>query len=173
LIVKGEVNMKKPALIIIIGLFALFAFTAVAQAQISAQIQIRDINNNLISDGQLVEMSTIIKVYGTYNDPAGTPATYKIDIYLDTGSGTYSLTANWTGTVQSGNTVTSPPYTLSKLGTYQFRFTATSGAMISCSETAQARTTIRLVTPEPATIAALSMGLAALGLFAFKKRRTK
>jgi hypothetical protein len=165
--------MKKPALILIIGLLAAIALTAVAQAQITAQIQIKDLDGNVITDGQIVRLNTIIKVYGTYNDPAGTPATYKISVYLDTGSGTYMLITSWTGTVPSGNTVTSPQYTLSQLGTYQFRFTVTSGAMISCYETAQARTTIQLVTPEPATLAALAMGLGALGLFAYKKRRTK
>jgi len=165
--------MKKPALILIIGLLAAIALTAVAQAQITAQIQIKDLNGNVINDGQIVHLDTIIKVYGTYNDPAGTPATYKISVYLDTGSGTYTLITSWTGTVPSGNTVTSPQYPLSQLGTYQFRFTVTSGAMISCYETAQARTTIQLVTPEPATLAALAMGLGALGLFAYKKRRAK
>ena len=164
--------MKKPALILIVGLLALIAFTAVAQAQVTAQIQIKDHDGNVINDNQTVKMGTKIKVYGTYNDPAGTPATYNISIYLDTGSG-YNLLASWTGTVPSGNTVTSPEYTLSQIGTYQFRFSVTSGAMISCTETAQARTTIYLVTPEPATLAALTMGLGALGLFAFKKKRAK
>ena len=168
--------MKKPALILIIGLFALFAFTAVAQApvaqaQITASIQVKDLGGNVLNN-QTVNVNKIIKVYGTYNDPAGTPAAYTIGIYLDTGSG-YMLKASWTGNVPSGNTVTSPEYTLSQIGTYQFRFTVISGAMISCFETAQARTTINFVIPEPATIAALTMGLGALGLFAYKKRRTK
>jgi hypothetical protein len=170
---KGEAKMKKSALILIIGLFAIITFTAVAQAQITAQIQIKTLNGNIINDGQTVELNSIIKVYGTYNDPAGTEATYKISVYLDTGSGTYNLLTSWAGTMGSGQTVESPQYALSQMGTYQFRFTVTSGALISCYETAQARTTIQLVTPEPATIAALSMGLAALGLFAYKKRRTK
>ena len=164
--------MKKPALILIIGILALVAFTAAAQAQVTAKIQVKDQNGNIINDGQTVEMGIKIKIYGTYNDPAGTPATYKISIYLNTGSG-YNLLTSWTGTVPSGNTVTSPEYTLSQIGTYQFRFSVTSGAMISCTETAQARTTIYLVTPEPATLAALTMGLGALGLFAFKKKRAK
>jgi hypothetical protein len=164
--------MNKPALILVTGLLALVAFTAVAQAQITASIQIRDLGGNVITDGQTVNLNTIIKIYGTYNDPAGTPATYKISVYLDTGTG-YNLLTSWTGTVPSGNTVTSPNYTLSQFGTYQFRFSVTSGALISCYETAQARTTIQLAVPEPATLAALTMGLGALGLFAYKKRRTK
>jgi hypothetical protein len=166
--------MKKPALILIIGLLAAIALAAVAQAQITTQIQIKDVDGNVINDGQIVLLNTIIKVYGTYNDPAGTPATYKISIYLDTGSGTYNLLTSWTGTVPSGQTVESQPYALSQLGTYQFRFAVTSGVtIVSCYETSQARTTIQLVTPEPATLAALAMGLGALGLFAFKKRRAK
>jgi hypothetical protein len=162
--------MKKIALTLIIGLFALFAFTAVAQAQITASIQVKDLGGNVLNS-QTVNVNKVIKVYGTYNDPAGTPASYTISIYLDTGSGNV-LKASWTGTVASGNTAESPQYTLSQVGTYQFRFTVVSGAMISCFETAQARATF-FVVPEPATIAALAMGLGALGLFAFKKKRTK
>lgn len=164
--------MKKSALVLIIGLLAMVAFVTVAQAQITAQIQIKDLNGNVISDGQIVNMGTQIKIYGTYKDPAGTSAKYTISIYLDKGSG-YNFVTSWTGTVSSGNTVSSPAYALSQIGTYQFRFAVTSGAMISCYETAQARTTVQLVIPEPATIAALTMGLGALGVFAFKKRRAK
>jgi hypothetical protein len=164
--------MKKSALILIAGLVALVAFTAVAQAQISASIQIKDLDGNVLN-GQIIEKGEVIKVRGTYIDPDGTAASYKISVYVDTGSG-YNLVTSWTGVIASGQTVESPEYALLQEGTYQFRFTVTSGAMIvSCFETAQARTTIRLVTPEPATIAGLAMGLGALGLFAFKKRRTK
>ena len=88
--------MKKPALILIIGILTVIAFTAAAQAQVTAKIQVKDQNGNIINDGQTVEMGIKIKIYGTYNDPAGTPATYKISIYLDTGSG-YNLVTSWTG----------------------------------------------------------------------------
>ena len=165
--------MKKPGLVLIIGLLAAIALTAVAQAQITAQIQIKDLNGNVINDGQIVHLNTIIKVYGIYNDPAGTPATYKISVYLDTGSGTYTPITSWTGTVESGQPAESQQYTLNQLGTYEFNLTVTSGAMISCNEKARASTRIQLTVPEPATLAALTMGLGALGLFAFKKKRTK
>jgi len=165
--------MKKSTIILTLAAtLAVFALIAAAQAQVTASIQVKD-QNLIVLNGQNVEINTKIKIYGTYNDfGSGTPATYTISIYLDTGSGN-NLITSWTGIVQSGNTAESPLYTLNQLGTYEFRFSVTSGAMISCFEKAQARTTINLVTPEPATLAALTMGLGALGLFAFKKRRTK
>lgn len=165
--------MKKSAIILtLIATLAVFALIAAAQAQVTASIQVKDQNGIVLND-QTVPLNTKIKIYGTYQDlGSGTPATYAISIYLDTGSGK-NLITSWTGIVQSGNTAESPQYTLSQLGTYEFRFSVTSGAMISCFETAQARTTIQLAVPEPATLAALTMGLGALGLFALKKRRTK
>ena len=163
--------MNKPSLILIASLIALFAFAAVAQAQISASVQVKDVKGNVLN-GQTLEIGKSVKICGTYIDPANSLGTYRIGVYIDTGSG-YNFVTSWTGAISSGQTVESPEYVLSQFGTYQFRFTVTSGAMVSCFETAQARTTIRLVTPEPATIAALAMGFGALGLFAFKKRRTK
>jgi hypothetical protein len=171
--VKGEAYMKKPAILLTLTVtLAVFALIAAAQAQVTASIQVKDQNGNVLN-GQTVYLNTNITVYGTYNDSgSGTPATYTISIYLNQSS-VLTLVASWTGTVQSGHTAESPQYILSQLGTYEFRFSVTSGAMISCYETAQARTTIQLAVPEPATLAALTMGLGALGLFALKKRRTK
>ena len=167
--------MKKPAILLTLPVtLAVFALIAAAQAQVTATIQVKDQNGNVLN-GQNVHLNTNITVYGTYNDfGSHTPGLYTIGIYLDTGSGFKLITnSSWTGTVQSGNIAESPKYTLNQLGTYEFRFSVTSGAMISCFEKARASTTIHLVTPEPATLAALTMGLGALGLFALKKRRTK
>jgi hypothetical protein len=171
--VKGEVDMKKPAILLTLTVtLAVFALIASAQAQVTASIQVKD-QNGTVLNGQTVHLNTKIKVYGTYNDfGSHTPALYTIGIYLDTGSG-FNLITGWTGTVQSGHTAESPQYTLNQLGTYEFRFSVTSGAIISCFEKARASTRIQLTVPEPATLAALTMGLGALGLFAFKKKRTK
>jgi hypothetical protein len=80
----------------------------------------------------------------------------------------------FSGTVNDGENKSAGTYTMSELGYYQFRWTCEiQDGGPWCSETAQARTKIQLVIPEPATIAGLLMALSAFGLLAFKKTRSK
>ena len=165
--------MKKAAILLTLTVtLAVFALVAVAQAKVAATIQVKDQYDKVLLEGQSVHLNTKIQVFGTYQNPSGTQATYNISIYLNQSS-VVTRVYSRNGTVISGETVISDQYTLNQLGMYEFRFTVTSGAETSCNRTWQDCTTIYLVTPEPATLAALTMGLGALGLFALKKRRTK
>ena len=164
--------MKKILSTCLVGLIILIAIAGAAQAQISATVHVKDINNNII-DNQTVHINTKVIVYGYYEDLAGTSsATGKIDVYLDQGAGFALVATIWgPSTIADGQTI-SAEYTLTQEGTYQFRWTVQYGAAGSCVETAQARTRL-LITPEPATLAALGMSLAALGLFAYRKKRAQ
>lgn len=162
--------MKKILSACLVGLIVLIAIVGAAQAQISATVHIKDINGNSL-DNQTVSINTKAIVYCYYEDLVGTSSAIgKIDVYLDQGAGFVYVTTIWgPATIADGQTI-SAEYIMTQPGTYQFRWTVQYGTNGGCVETAQARTRL-LITPEPATLVALGMSLAALGLFAYKKRR--
>ena len=164
--------MNKKILITLIALATFAALTATVNAQIAVSIQVKDIHGNSISGGT-VPINTVAYLYGHYEDLAGnSPATATMEVYYNDGSGLkYEATLS-SGTVNDGATITQT-YTMSKLGQYEFRWNCQLGTAFSCLERAQARTTIQLVVPEPATIVGLLMALSAFGFLAFRKTRTR
>lgn len=165
----------KPKVVILILLAALVAVTAsAAKAQIDPSIEVKDLSNNVLN-GQTVNLNTIVVIYCEYIDAAHPTSTGYIDVFLDQGSGFNYLGNIWTGPVNSGQIIQSPQYTLSQMGTYKFTWSVqalqTSGG--PCPETAQVGTTLRLVVPEPATVAGLAMGLLAFGILAVKRKLSK
>jgi hypothetical protein len=167
--------MNKKLLISLIALASLAMLVSTAKAQITCTIQVKDVNGNTISGGT-VPMNTVAYVYGNYSDLDGTASAQAwIDVYYDNGTGLVYQTTIFNGTVQDGQTAQGT-YTLSKLGSYEFRFTCQAdGAtgLLQCGERTQARTTIQLVVPEPATIATLIMALSAFGFLAYRKSHAK
>lgn len=161
---------------LLVSLIALATLVSTAKAQITCSIEVEDVNGHTISGGT-VPINTVAYVIGHYTDLDGTAplAQAWIDVYYDNGTGLTYETTIFTGTVQDGQTAQGT-YTMSKLGTYEFRFTCQAGGttgMLQCGERAQARTTIQLVVPEPATIAGLIMALSAFGFLVYRKNRIK
>jgi hypothetical protein len=171
---KGE-KMNKKLLVGLIALATLAILVSTVKAQITCTIVVKDKNGNAL--GGTVPVNTVAYAYGHYEDLAGSaPAQAWMEVYYDSGTGLVYETTIYAGTVLDGQTVQGTPYTLSKLGTYEFRFTCQAGGttgMLQCGERAQARTTIQLSAPEPGTIAALLMALSALGFLAYRKTRAK
>jgi hypothetical protein len=174
---KGE-NMNKKTLIPIFTLAILAASIATANAKIACSIQVKDINGNNISGGT-VNINTVAYVSGHYEDQDGnSPANAVMEVYYNDGTGLKLEATLFTGNINDGDTITGTPFTLSKLGQYEFRWSCQKGTPgtpdgTSCSERTQARTTIQLVVPEPATIVGLLMALSAFGILAFKRTRMK
>ena len=167
--------MNKKILIPLVGFLVLAAIIGTAKAQITASVEIKDINGNVIND-QTVIINTVAYAYGHYEDLIGNkPATATMQVYFSTDGSSWVFKATiFSGTVNDGETKFAGTYTMNQLGYYQFRWTCEiqDGGQW-CQETAQARTKIQLVIPEPATIAGLLMALSAFGLLAYKKTRSK
>lgn len=167
--------MKRRILLVVLAL-AIFAFLAsTVSAKITATVQVKDSDGNILN-GRTIELGTTVYPNGLFDDLNGVlSATGKMDVYFDDGTGLKFKETIWSGTVQDGQTIACPPYSLDELGTYEFRWNVKAGVETSlqCFETAQARTTIQLRVPEPATILGLSMAVLGLGLFAFRRTRTK
>jgi len=146
-----------------------------AKAQIIATVTIKDSSNNIIND-QTVLIGTTAYAYGYYEDKTGSKsATCTMQVYFSTDGSSFVLKATiFSGTVDDEENKPAGTYTMNELGFYQFRWTCEiQDGGIWCHETAQARTKIQLIIPEPATIAGLLMALSAFGLLALKKRRSK
>lgn len=171
--------MKNKRLTLTLTLFTLAVIIGIAQAQIHATIEVKDTNGNTI-DGQTVPIGTTVTVTATYTDEQGAPAQAVMQVYYN-GTGPATNETLFTGTIASGSTTTKT-YQLTKLGTYEFRWTVTKQLAFTTPQTtdnayciqqrALARTTVNAFsTPEPATIAGLIMALSALGLVAIKRKR--
>ena len=167
--------MKRRILLVILAL-AIFAFLAsTVSAKITAAVQVKDSNGNILN-GKAIELGATVYTDGFFDDLNGVlSAAGKMDVYFDDGTGLKFKETIWSGTVQDGQTIACPPYLLNELGTYEFRWNVKAGVETSlqCFETAQARTTIQMHVPEPATILGLSIAMLGLGLFAFRRTRTK
>jgi len=166
--------MRKEMLVSIFA-FAMFAtFIGIANAQITASITVKDSKGNTIS-GKTVLIGTTAYVHGYYEDQGGNAqASGLMEVYFNDRSGWKYKATIWSDKLNDGDTVIGTPYSMSELGSYEFRWTCQKiGAALRCEERTQTRTTIMLVTPEPGTVAGLAMALAAFGLLAFKRRRAK
>jgi hypothetical protein len=167
--------MNKKIFIPMLGLLMLVAIVGTAKAQIIASVQIRDSGGNLIND-QTLPIGTTAHAYGYYEDQTGNkPATATMQVYFSIDGSSFAWKATiFSGTVNDGENKSAGTYTMTELGFYQFRWTCEiQNGGFWCHETAQARTKIQLMVPEPATIVGLLMALSAFGLLAFKKTRSK
>ena len=166
--------MKPNVLILILAATLVAVTVSAAKAQIDPSIVVKDLSNNVLN-GQTVRLNTKVIIYCEYVDAKYASSTGYVDVFLDQGSGFNYLGNIWTGPVNSGQTIQSPQYTLSQMGKYKFTWSVqalqTHGG--PCPETAQVATTLRLVVPEPATLAGLAMGLSAFGLLAIKRKLSK
>jgi hypothetical protein len=166
--------MKAKILTLLLVLFIVALSAGAANAQLDPTIEVKDLSNNVLN-GQTVYVNTNVIISCQYIDAAQPSSTGYIDAWLDQGSGFVYLGNVWTGPVNSGQTIQSPQYTLSQIGTYKFTWTV-QGLQVNgapCPETAQVATTIRLHIPEPATLAGLAMALSAFGFLAAKRKLKK
>jgi hypothetical protein len=163
--------MNKKLVLAALGLIMFATFIGIAKAQINVTLTLTDANNNSISG--TVPAGTIVYVHGFYSNQ-GSPANGLMEVYYNNGQATETL---YSGNVNSGQTITEP-YTLTKQGSYEFRWTCTTGISTSGLGAQciikRGFVTVRIVTlpvPEPATLAGLIMALSAFGLLAIKKAK--
>jgi hypothetical protein len=163
--------MNKKLVLTALGLMMLATFIGIAKAQINVTLTLTDASNNSI--GGTVPAGTIVYVHGFYSNQ-GSPADGLMEVYYNNGQTTETL---YSGSVNSGQTITKT-YTLTKEGSYEFRWTCTvevgtSGFGAQCI-IKRGFVTVHIVTlpvPEPGTLAGLIMALSAFGLLAIKKAK--
>lgn len=173
--------MKKKIVLATLGLMMFAILIGVARAQINVSITITDAGNNSVPS--TVPIGTTVIVHGFYQDASdGASAVALMEVYYDNGSGLTSQTTLYSGSVDSGQTITRST-TLTKPGSYEFRWTCTQGVTASSLGTTgfgaqcvvkRGFITVTLVTlpvPEPGTLAGLIMALSAFGLLAVKKAK--
>lgn len=170
--------MRNKTLTLTLTLFTLALIIGIAHAQIQATIEVKDTNGNNI-DGQTVPIGTTVTVIATYTDDQNAPAQAIMQVYYN-GTGLNTTETLFIATVTSGSTTTKT-YQLTRLGTYEFRWTVakqpayatpqTTNNALCIQQRALARTTVNAFqVPEPATIAGLIMAISALGIFAIKRK---
>jgi len=173
--------MDKKIYIAILGLtiIAMIFPVDVVKANIKVSIEVKDSDGNIIVDNQTVPINTVVYVYGYYEDKDGdAPASALMEVYYKVGSNWVYEATLYDGIVEDGETIMGDPYTLSKVGLYQFRWTCTKGGPgtstpICCvQERAQARTRIELLIPEPGTLAAgVIIAVSILAFLAIRKKK--
>lgn len=163
--------MNKKLVLAALGLIMFATFIGIAKAQINVTLTLTDATNNSISG--TVPAGTIVYVHGFYSNQ-GSPANGLMEVYYNNGQTTQTL---YSGNVNSGQTITEP-YTLTKAGSYEFRWTCTTGISTSglgaqciIKRGFVTVTIVTLPVPEPATLAGLIMALSAFGLLAIKKAK--
>jgi hypothetical protein len=161
--------MNKKLVIAALGLVMVAMFVGIAKAQINVTLTLTDAGNNSIKG--TVPAGTIVFVHGSYTNQ-GSQANGLMEVYYNNGQTKETL---YSGNVRSGQTIT-VPFTLTKQGVYEFRWTCTVGINTSGFGTQciirRGLVTVRIVTlplPEPATLAGVIMALSAFGLLAIKK----
>ncbi|MGA3193100.1 MAG: PEP-CTERM sorting domain-containing protein [Candidatus Bathyarchaeia archaeon] len=173
--------MKKKILLATLGLMISAILIGVARAQINVTITLTDAGNNSIPS--TVPIGTTVYVHGFYQDISdGASAKALMEVYYDNGSGLTSKTTLYSGSIDSGQTITRST-TLTQPGSYEFRWTCTqiviadslgnTGFGTQCV-VKRGFITVTLVTlpvPEPGTFAGLIMALSAFGLLAVKKAK--
>jgi hypothetical protein len=163
--------MHKKLVLTALGLMMLATFIGIARAQIDVTITLTDASNTSI--GSTVPVGTIVYVHGFYSNQ-GSPADGLMEVYYNNGQTKETL---YSGSVNSGQTITES-YTLTKEGSYEFRWTCTvevgtSGFGAQCI-IKRGFVTVQILTlqvPEPGTLAGLIMALSAFGLLAIKKAK--
>lgn len=167
-------NKKLVLAALVLVMFA--TFIGIAKAQINVTLTLTDASNNSISG--TVPAGTVVYVHGFYSNQIS-PASGLMEVYYNSGPTGQTL---YSGNVNSGQTITET-YTLTKAGSYEFRWTCTvvigtSGGTASDIGTQciikRGFVTVSIVTlpvPEPATLAGLIMALSAFGLLAIKKAK--
>jgi hypothetical protein len=166
--------MKKKLVLAVFGLMMLAAFIGIAKAQINVTLTLTDASSNPLAS--TVPMNTIVYAHGFYqNLEGGGSASALMEVYYDNGTGTNVITTLYTGSINSGQTITRT-YQLTKPGNYEFRWTCTrlAGGFQPFCNVQRGFVNVRILTlpvPEPGTIAGLIMALSAFGLLAIKKAK--
>jgi hypothetical protein len=169
--------MNKKIFLAILGIIIFAVAIPLARAQVTVWIDVKDSNGNSIKEGT-VALNTIVNVHGYYKDNnGGLPATAKMEVYFDDGTGKTLDTVLYSGNVNS-ETETIRSFTLTKHGTYEFKWDCTKqGSTTTASFSTLCRiergldSTHIFVVPEPATVVGLLMALSAFGLFAIKRSK--
>jgi long-subunit fatty acid transport protein len=177
----GRSKTMSPRLLAIVALaaMALVAVGAV-QAAPTLSIQVTDSKGSNIT-GTTVPAGTVATVSAYYVDSGGSGAQATLNVFYDGGSGLNLVATLYSGTVNSGDTVTES-YMLTNVGTYEFRWTCTPASTVSSSgfstncpasyqQRCQVNTSPQNDVPEPLPAAGLTIGLLAFGLFVLRRKR--
>lgn len=168
--------MSKKVLLLTLGLLAFALAIPLAKAAITVWIDVQDSSGRSIKN-ETVALGTTVTVHGYYEDRNGNlPATVKMTVYFDDGTGKTLEATLYSGNVNSGEEIIRS-FSLTKVGTYEFKWDCTKQG--SSTTTASFSTYCRyergldltsvFVIPEPATIAGLLMSFLAFGLLTIKR----
>jgi len=170
--------MNRKIFLAILGIIIFAVAIPVARAQLTVTIDVKDLLNGNSLKNATVNLNTNVTVYGYYEDNnGGLPATAKMEVYFNDGTGKKLEATLYSGYVSSGST-TIKPFTMTKQGIYEFKWDCTKQGSTTTATFSTLCTTERgigyvqvSVVPEPATIAGLLMALSAFGLFAVKRSK--
>jgi hypothetical protein len=170
-------NNRKIALIIIIALFLAAAATT-AEAKITVTIGLLNQNGNPLTDNTVLPVGTAINITARYQNTNPYYANAILTVYYSPNNITYTYKATlYSSTLGYNKTINVGPYPLTDIGYYEFRWTCTENppayalrSTAGCSNgSAQTRTYLNNVVPEPAPVIGALLAVLALGIFFFKK----
>jgi hypothetical protein len=168
-------NNKKITFSIII-ILVLAAAAAIAEAKITVTIGLLNESGNPITENTVLPVGTAINITARYQNTNPYSANAILTVYYSPNNTTYTYKATlYSSTLGYNKTINVGPYPLTDIGYYEFRWTCTEttsalGSTAGCSNgSAQTRTYLNNVVPEPAPVIGALLAMLALGIFFFKK----
>jgi hypothetical protein len=147
----------------------------IAHANIDVKIKVTDSTGTdiTVASGNTVYQGTTAYINGTYIDDTGNlQANAIMGVAYSSDGVTYGSWATiWSGTVNDGDTITKT-HVLSLAGYYKFNWTCDNEGA-GGDDYGIVRTKVKVVIPEPGTIAGLAVGIVALGAVSVRKSRKK
>ena len=173
-------NNKKITFSIII-ILVLAAAAAIAEAKITVTIGLLNESGNPITENTVLPVGTAINITARYQNTNPYSANAILTVYYSPNNTTYTYKATlYSSTLGYNKTINVGPYPLTDIGYYEFRWTCTENpptyalrSTAGCSNgSAQTRTYLNNVVPEPAPVIGALLAMLALGIF-FVKKNTK
>jgi len=160
----------------IITILVLAAAAAIAEAKITVTIGLLSQSGNPLTENTVLPVGTAINVTARYQNTNPYSANAILTVYYSPNNTTYIYRATlYSNTLGYNKTINVGPYPLTDIGYYEFRWTCTEttytfGSTAGCSNgSAQTRTYLSNVVPEPAPLIGALLAVLALGVFFFKK----
>ena len=167
---------NKKITFLIISLLVLAAAAAIAEAKITVTIELLNQSGNPITENTVLPVGTAINITARYENTNPYSANAILTVYYSPNNTTYTYKATlYNSTLGYNKTINAGPYPLTDIGYYEFRWTCTEttsapGSTAGCSNgSAQTRTYLNNVVPEPAPIIGALLAVLAFGVFFFKK----
>jgi len=159
--------MQRKVGIILITLLTVMLSIGIAQAFIGVILQVTDGTNELENLGT-IPLNTNAQITLTYLGSSTTAPGKLIVEKAPAASGPWTLVSTPFDDLMTNNEPILKTYLLDAPGYYRFTLTAGSG-----TKTAEAKVSVGPVLSEPATIAALGLSVAAIGIVIARKKPSK